>query len=68
MLWYVACFAGGVIVGILGSIIARKLRSSFGVFKINRSDPDVDVYRLEIEDDPEAIAKKKYLILRVKED
>ena len=68
MLWYAACFVSGIIVGICGSIIVRNIRSGFGTFKINRSDPDVDIYRLELEDDPEVIAKKKYLILRVEED
>lgn len=68
MWWYVACFVVGFVVGIIGTIIVRNIRSGFGTFKINRSDPDVDVYRLEVEDDLDTIAKKKYLILRIKED
>lgn len=54
----------GVISGIVACMIAQKFRKTIGTLKIDMSDPEKDVYRLEI-DNLDAIPNMKYIRLRV---
>ena len=55
-----------ILVFFLGVVITLVVisRLSAGIIKIDRTNPDKDVYRLEI-DDLDKLAKKKYILLRV---
>ena len=55
-----------ILVFFLGVMITLVVisRLSAGIIKIDRTNPDKDVYRLEI-DDLDKLTKKKYILLRV---
>lgn len=57
-----------VLIGtVFGSLVTNfifYLRSGFGVLRIDHSNPDKDVYRLEI-DKIDDISKKKRVVLKV---
>ena len=42
-------FAGGFIMGIGIALIINKLKTVDGVFKIDHSNPEKDIYRLDLE-------------------
>ena len=54
----------GIAVGASSTNCIFYLRSGFGVLRIDRSNPDKDVYRLEI-DKIDDISKKKRVVLKV---
>nr|DAV24925.1 MAG TPA: Protein of unknown function (DUF2897) [Bacteriophage sp.] len=54
----------GVLIGSVVSNIIFYCRSSSGVFRIDHSDPEKDVYRFEI-DDLDKLDKKSRLILKI---
>ena len=54
----------GVIIGAILSNTLRIVRTNFGTLKIDCSDPDKDVYSIEI-DDLDKLAKKNRVILKV---
>lgn len=56
-------FVAGIIVGMLVTAIAT-LRMRVGSLLIDTSDPEKDIYRLDI-DDLENISKKDFIMLRV---
>ena len=57
-------FAFGIIIGTIMANVLRLVRTSFGTLKIDCSDPDKDVYSIEI-DDLDKLAKKKLVLLKV---
>ena len=57
-------FLAGVVVGsIIGSII-QGIRVAHGTLKIDKSNPQTDVYRLCL-NDLDILSKKKYIRLKV---
>lgn len=54
----------GVLIGSVLSNIIFYYRASSGIFRIDHSDPEKDVYRFEIGDLDE-LDKKKRLILKI---
>lgn len=57
----------GVVIGIVLSFIVHKFyrkRSTDGVLKIDTSNPEKDIYRLDI-DDLDILPRKKYLVLTI---
>ena len=57
----------GVVIGIVLSFIVHKIygkRSTDGVLKIDTSNPEKDIYRLDI-DDLDILPRKKYLVLTI---
>lgn len=54
----------GIAVGSSVTNFIFYIRSGFGVLRIDRSNPDKDVYRLEI-DKIDDISKKKRVVLKV---
>ena len=57
-------FIVGFIFGFCIMGIVRKLRGVSGTLKIDRHDPEKDVYRLEI-DNLDDLSKKKIVVLKV---
>ena len=57
-------FALGVVVGTLICMVVRFIQTGTGVLRIDHSDPEKDVYRLEI-DNLDKISKKKELRVHV---
>lgn len=60
-------FVLGAIIGTIVTYIANRRGVEFGVLKIDRSYPEKDVYRIEL-DDLDMLAKKKRIILKVDAD
>lgn len=58
-------FTIGAIVEAAVALVIRMIRSGTGCLKIDHSNPEKDLYRLEIDGDLDKIAKKKEIILRV---
>ena len=54
----------GFVVGLLMDVIVRLLERPAGVLKIDRSDPEKDVYRFEV-DDLDSLHKKKRIVLKI---
>lgn len=54
----------GVLIGSVVSNIIFYCRSSGGVFRIDHSNPEKDVYRFEI-DGLDKLDKKRHLILKI---
>lgn len=62
-MWYLWLLLG-VLVGCIVTNVICLIKAGFGTFKIDRSNPEKDVCRLELKD-YEGIHKKKFLFLRV---
>ena len=58
------CWVIGVVVGIIITSVFWIVRSGHGVLNIDRTDPNKDVYRLDI-NDLDGMAKKKHILLKV---
>lgn len=57
-------FLAGIVVGsIIGSII-QEIRVAHGTLKIDKSNPQTDVYRLCL-NDLDILSKKKYIRLKI---
>ena len=57
----------GVVVGVILSYIAYTVHTIFGcvgVIKIDHSNPDKDIYRLELKE-LDDLPKQKYIVLKV---
>lgn len=63
MCWW--CFGAGVILGAIISSCIMMLRSSRGTFLIDDSDPEKDVYKLNL-GDLDKVSKKRLVIVRIK--
>lgn len=57
----------GTLAGVLGTLVFLSTRKPFGVLRIDHSDPDKDVYRLEI-CDLDRLLRKKRVVLKVDKD
>lgn len=57
-------FTIGVVVGTVISFIINKLKKSYGVLKIDTSDPTKDKYRICI-DDLDKLNKKEKILLNI---
>lgn len=57
-------FALGVVTGVSISSAIRLLRPKAGVLRIDRTDPQKEIYRFEV-DNLEALSKKKHIVLKV---
>ena len=54
----------GVLIGSVVSNVFFYYRASSGTFRIDHSDPEKDVYRVEI-DNLDELDRKKHLILKI---
>lgn len=59
---YVLLFVAGMLIGGIIAVIFR--RKPFGTLRIDRSNPEKDVYKLEL-GDLDVLAKKKRIVLSV---
>lgn len=60
--------AFGIIVGSIVTNVIMLWRTSYGVLRIDsKSDPDKDLYRIEL-NDLDSVSKKKRIMLRVDSD
>lgn len=64
---YTIGFVCGVLIEAIVALIMRLIRTTQGTLKIDRSNPEKDVYRLEI-DNLDKLVKKKRVELAVKLD
>lgn len=60
-------FTLGLIIGVLVDEIINFCKKKYGVLKIDRSNPEKDVYRFEI-DNIEKLRKKKFIVLKIDND
>lgn len=63
-LWLVVGIIVGIIVTLVFSAIFRRVRTACGILKIDRSNPEKDVYRLDI-GDLDKLSNKKRVVLTV---
>ena len=63
MVYFIA-FVFGLIFGAVLSTVIHNVRSHSGVLKIDRSNPNKDVYRFDVED-LDGLVKKKFITLKV---
>jgi len=57
-------YALGVLTGVIITSIMHRLVIAQGTLKIDQSNPEKDIYRLEI-DNLDVVAKKKHIRLKV---
>ena len=57
----------GFMFGLLASVICRSLSKKDGILRIDQSNPEKDIYRLEI-DNLDILPKKKKIVLKVKKN
>lgn len=55
----------GLFVGMLLTVIAYYTKTSFGTLRIDRQNPEKDIYRFDIEGDIINLPKKKRIIMKV---
>ena len=63
-LWLLAGFGIGVLVEALVSSLYEAIVSTRGILRIDHSDPNKDLYKIEI-DDLDALSRKKRVYLKV---
>ena len=61
---YVLVGIAGVFIGIIIGLVIETLKTSVGTLIIDETDPNTDVYRIEI-DDLDKLANKKRVILKI---
>lgn len=61
---YGLCLLGGIVIGIVITVIFVKVRTVQGVLRIDCSDPEKDRYRFDI-DNLDVLPKKKRIILKI---
>ena len=61
---YFLAFLGGLFVGSLVTSIIYLVKQASGTLRIDHSNPEKDVYRIEI-DDLDVLSKKKQVVLKV---
>lgn len=61
----VVLLISGIVIGINSCRLYFQLRSAYGELRINETNPEKDVYRLEIED-LDLLRKKKQIVLKIK--
>lgn len=59
--------AVGFIFGLLTAGICRSLTKNDGILRIDQSNPEKDIYRLEI-DNLDILPRKKKIVLKVKKN
>ena len=56
---------GAWIVGIVLGVLIAHFEKPHGTLRIDHSNPEKDIYRMEFEDDLDKLNKKKRVILKV---
>ena len=61
---YVLVGIAGVLIGVIIGLIIEALKTSVGILIIDETDPNTDVYRIEI-DDLDKLANNKRVMLKI---
>lgn len=57
-------FLGGAVAGLVAASIIYLIKRASGTLKIDHSNPEKDIYRIEI-DDLDALSKKNRVVLKI---
>ena len=68
VLTYILVAIAGVIVGIFASYIYQVVQTAYGTLRIDHTDPEKDLYRIDIDGNFDNIAKETRIILKVDND
>lgn len=63
-MWFWGMFVG-IVIGLVWSTICYVGQVAFGTLRIDRSNPDKDIYRYDIRGDITDLPKKKKIVLRI---
>lgn len=65
VLTYILVGIAGVLVGIIGSYVFQVVQTAYGTLRIDHTDPEKDLYRIDIDGNFDNISKEKRIILKV---
>ena len=65
VLTYILVAIAGVLVGITGSYVFQVVQTAYGTLRIDHTDPEKDLYRIDIDGNFDNISKEKRIILKV---
>lgn len=65
VLTYILVAIAGVLVGIIASYIFQVVQTAYGTLRIDHTDPEKDLYRIDIDGNFDNISKEKRIILKV---
>lgn len=65
VLTYILVGIAGVLVGIIASYIFQVVQTAYGTLRIDHTDPEKDLYRIDIDGNFDNISKEKRIILKV---
>lgn len=65
ILWCILACAAGFIFGMLVTALANRSYTAFGTLRIDRFNPEKDVYRFDIDGDIVKLPKKKRIVLSI---
>lgn len=65
VLTYILVAIAGVLVGILASYVFQVVQTAYGTLRIDHTDPEKDLYRIDIDGNFDNISKEKRIILKV---
>ena len=68
ILTYILVAIAGVLVGIIGSYVFQVVQTAYGTLRIDHTDPEKDLYRIDIDGNFDNISKEKRIILKVDND
>lgn len=64
-LTYILVAIAGILVGIIASYIFQVVQTAYGTLRIDHTDPEKDLYRIDIDGNFDNISKEKRIILKV---
>lgn len=65
VLTYILVAIAGVLVGIIASYVFQVVQTAYGTLRIDHTDPEKDLYRIDIDGNFDNISKEKRIILKV---
>ena len=65
VLTYILVAIAGVLVGIIASYIFQVVQTAYGTLRIDHTDPEKDLYRIDIDGNFDNISKEKRIILKI---
>ena len=65
VLTYILVGIAGVLVGIIASYVFQVVQTAYGTLRIDHTDPEKDLYRIDIDGNFDNISKEKRIILKV---
>ena len=65
VLWIILASVAGAIFGAIGASILHHSKLAFGTLKIDRTNPEKDIYRFDIKGDLVMLPKKKQIVMDI---